>query len=292
MTGDFTGLAVALATPFADDGRIDLQAFRRLVQHVVRGGVDTLVVLGSTGEAATVDEDERDALVRACLAEARACQVLVGTGSNDTRRAAAWTRRARELGASGALVVVPYYNKPMPQGILAHFRAVSAAAPGFPLVAYNVPGRTGTNLTGETLAALWSLPEVVALKESSGNLGQIAPMCAALPRDKVLLAGDDHLALPTIAVGGAGLVSVAANLAPREVQALVTAAREGRLADARALHARLLPLFDALFVESNPIPLKAGLALTGLGGDSVRLPLTRPEPTTRARMAAALAAIG
>ena len=292
MSADFTGLAVALATPFGADGRLDLAAYRRIVRHVARGGVDTLVALGSTGEASTLDDDERELLVQVCLEEAQGRQVLVGAGSNNTRRAAGWARRAQELGASGVLVVVPYYNKPTPRGIVMHFRAIAEAAPGLPIVAYNVQGRTGTNLTPETLGALWELDEVVAVKESSGNLGQISAICAELPRDKTVLAGDDHLALATLAVGGSGLVSVAANLVPLEVAALVTAAREGQLAVARALHARLAPLFDALFVESNPIPLKAGLTHLGLAEDHLRLPLTRPEPSTRARIVEALARIG
>lgn len=291
MHADFVGLCVALATPFQSSGAVDVAAFRRLVRHVAGGGADVLIPLGSTGEAATLSEEERDRLIEACLAEAGKKTVVVGTGSNDTARAAALTRRAQELGAHGALVVAPYYNKPMPKGVLAHFAAVAEAAPDFPLIAYNVPGRTGTNITPATLARLWELPQVVAVKESSGNLVQIGDVAGALPRGKALLAGDDNLALATIAVGGHGLVSVAANLVPRHVKTLVTAAREGHFAEARAMHQRLTPLFDALFVESNPIPLKAGLAALGFGGTALRLPLTAPEPETRIRIERALALI-
>jgi 4-hydroxy-tetrahydrodipicolinate synthase len=167
------GLAVALATPFGQDGRVDLQGFRRLVRHVVEGGADVLVPLGSTGEAATLEEDERDGLIEACLEESRGRPVLVGTGHNATARTAAWTARAQRLGAAAALVVTPYYNKPGLEGLCAHFQAVADAAPGLPLVVYNVPGRTGLNLSPEALARLWELPSVVAVKESSGNLARV-----------------------------------------------------------------------------------------------------------------------
>ena len=289
---ELEGLAVALATPFGRDGAVDLAAFRRLVRHVVAGGVDVLVPLGSTGEAATLVESERDALIAACLEECGGRPVVVGTGSNATAQAAAWTARAQALGAHGALVVTPYYNKPTVAGLVAHYTAVAAAAPGLPIVAYNVPGRTGLNLTPAALAALWRVEQVVAVKESSGNLAQIGTMAAQLPPGKRLLAGDDNLALPSITCGASGLVSVMANLLPRETGALVRAALAGSVDEARTWHATLLPVMDALFVESNPIPLKAGLALLGLGGDTLRLPLTTAEPATRERLAAALRGAG
>lgn len=285
---DFSGLSVALATPFTAHGDIDLPAFRRLARHVA-SGADTLVVLGSTGEAATVLDAERDGLIRACLEEAGGAQVVVGTGHNATRQAAAWTKRAQELGASGALVVTPYYNKPTVHGLVAHFAALAEAAPALPLIAYNVPGRTGQNLAPEALARLWENPQVVAVKESSGNLGQIIEIARALPRGKQLLCGDDNLTLAAIACGACGLVSVLGNLLPKETKAWVEAARRGELPEAQRLQSQLLPLIDALFVESNPIPLKAGLKFLGLGEDFLRLPLTTPEPATRQRIASALA---
>ena len=292
MTRMFSGLSVALATPFLEDSGLDLDGFRRLTRHVVAGGADTLIVLGTTGESPTLSDTERDALIEACLDEAQGRAVVVGTGSNDTLKTAAHTRRAQALGAAGALVVTPYYNKPTPRGLIAHFAAVASAAPGLPIIVYNVPGRTGLNLTPALLARLWENPQVVAIKESTANLAQISEIARTLPAGKTLLSGDDNMALPAIAVGASGLVSVLGNLLPAETKALVEAARRGDLAEAQRLHYKLLPLMDALFMESNPIPLKAGLRLMGLAGDTLRLPLVCAEPATSARMAEALRAAG
>lgn len=286
---DLTGLSVALATPFQRDGALDLPAFRRLVQHVVQGGADVLVALGTTGEAATLEDAERDLVVAACLEEAGGKPVVVGTGSSSTAQAAAWTRRARAMGAHGALVVTPPYNKPTQAGIAAHYRAIAQGAPGFPLVAYNVPGRTAVNLTPAGLAKVWEVGEVVAVKESSGNLGQIAEVARTLPAGKQLLSGDDNLALPSAAVGATGVVSVLGNVLPREMKALIDAALAGDVARARRLHLALLPLMDALFAEPNPIPLKAALELLGISGPHVRLPLVQAEPATVQRLSGALA---
>jgi 4-hydroxy-tetrahydrodipicolinate synthase len=257
---------------------------------VVDGGVDNLVVLGSTGEAATILEAERDALITACLEEAGTVPVVAGTGSNATAQAAAWTRRAQALGVQGALVVTPYYNKPTPGGLVAHFQAVTQAAPGLPVIIYNVPGRTGLNLLPATLSLLWQNPQLVAVKESSGNLAQIAEIARTLPQGKVLLSGDDNLALASMAVGASGLVSVLANVLPAEAKRLVDLALAGRRAEAIAQHQALLPLMDALFLESNPIPTKAALALKGICSDTLRLPLVAASAATRARLAEILKA--
>ena len=288
MTLDLSGLAVALATPFTASGEVDFPAFRKLVRHVVAGGVDTLIPLGTTGEATTILDQERDAIVAACLEESAGRPVVVGTGHNSTRETVAMTKRAHAQGAAGALVVTPYYNKPTPEGLVAHYAAIAEAAPGFPLIAYNVPGRTGLNVTPAVLARLWENPQVVAVKESSGNLAQIAEVARTLPRGKTLLSGDDNLALASLAVGATGLVSVLGNVLPQELAAMVAAARQGDRAEALRLHQQLIPLMDALFLESNPIPLKAALQLLGLGGDTVRLPLVPASPLTRTRLAEAL----
>lgn len=289
MTLNLTGLAVALATPFTPVGEVDFPAFRRLVRHVVAGGVDTLIPLGTTGEAPTLIESERDAIIVATLEECGGRPVVVGTGSNATHRAVAMTRRAQELGAAGALVVTPYYNKPSADGLVAHFAAIAAAAPGLPLIAYNVPGRTGQNITPAVLDRLWENPQVVAVKECSGNLAQVAEIARTLPAGKTLLAGDDILAVAAIAVGASGLISVLGNVLPRETAAMVAAALRGDRAEAVRLNQRLLPLIDALFLESNPSPVKALLAQLGFGGDGLRLPLTPASAATRARLTEALA---
>ena len=289
MTLNLTGLAVALATPFTPAGEVDFPAFRRLVRHVVAGGVDTLVPLGTTGEAPTLVESERDAIIVTTLEECGGRPVVVGTGSNATHRAVAMTRRAQELGAAGALVVTPYYNKPSADGLVAHFAAITAAAPGLPLIAYNVPGRTGQNVTPAVLARLWENPQVVAVKECSGSLAQVAEIARTLPAGKTLLAGDDILAVAAIAVGASGLISVLGNVLPRETAAMVAAALRGDRAEAVRLNLRLLPLIDALFLESNPSPVKALLAQLGFGGDGLRLPLTPASAATRVRLTEALA---
>ncbi len=286
----FYGLWVALATPFHEDTRFNDKAFSRLVARTVAGGAQGLVALGSTGEAVTLDESERDQVVAACLEAAGDVPVLVGTGSNATRVAVRQTRRAQEAGADGALVVTPYYNKPNADGLVAHFEEIATAVPDFPLMVYNVPGRTGQNLTPAVLGRIWQIPSVVAVKESSGDVAQIDRIVRDLPPGKVVLAGDDALALPAIAVGADGLVSVAGNLMPAALRRLVDSARAGDLRQARRIHAELLPLMEALFLESNPVPLKAALALQGLASDTVRAPLARASSDTRLRLATVLSA--
>lgn len=285
------GLGVALATPFMADCAIDTPGLARLVRHVVAGGADFLVALGSTGEAAMLDEAERDHVVATVREHAGDLPVVVGTGAPGTAATIAWTRRAAAIGAAAALVVVPPYTKPTQAGIVAHFSALARAVPTLPLIAYNVPSRAGTNLLPATMRELWRLPTVVAVKESSGDLQQIARIAAELPPDRTLLAGDDALTLPTIAVGGHGVISVAGNVVPAAMRALVVAARAGALATAGARHQALLPLFDALSAEANPIPLKAALALLGFCDDSLRLPLLPATVATRERLRGVLAAV-
>jgi 4-hydroxy-tetrahydrodipicolinate synthase len=301
-----TGLGVALATPFKSAekgdfgaGAVDMKAFRALVARVVAGGpasggrgADFLVPLGSTGEAATITDSEREEILAATLEEAKGVPVILGTGHNSTAQAASLAARAAKGGADGILVVTPYYNKPQPAGVEAHFRAVAAAAPGLPIIVYNVPGRTGLNLAPKDLARLWAIPEVVGVKESSGNLAQIGEILRTMPAGRVLLSGDDALALPAIAMGGSGLISVLGNLLPAETKALVDAALAGRRDEARALHARLLPMMDALFLETSPAPLKAALSLAGFCSGALRLPLAPASEATRARLAELLPSYG
>ena len=302
----FTGLGVALATPFltgtdaVGGGRkpeVDHGAFARLVEHALADGrgVDHLVVLGSTGEAATVSDLERHALVRQAVELARAdgrdVPVIVGVGHNDTERTCELAAQAAAAGADGLLVVTPFYNKPQVSGLVAHFRAVAAAAPGLPIIAYNVPGRTGLNLTPAAMRAIWQVEQVVALKESSGDIRQIAQLCQEAPTGRAVLAGDDDLALAAIAVGAQGLVSVVANVAPVETAELVHAAMAGDLTTARAASALLAPLMAAMFVETNPVPVKAALASLGVASAHVRLPLSPAEPATWTAVQRALAGL-
>ncbi len=286
------GLGIAIATPFTASGEVDYRAFRSLVGHTTgavdfsgeSGGVDFLVVLGSTGEAATILDAERRKLIETAREAAGTVPIIVGTGTNATARTVELTKEAVAEGADGVLVVTPFYNKPTAEGLVAHFSAAAEAAGGAPVVAYNVPGRTGLNMTPAIMNRLWKIPGVDALKESSGNLGQIGEILRTMPEGKALLSGDDALALPAIALGAEGLISVAGNILPKRMKAMVDAARAGRRAEAAALHAALLPYMDALFLESNPIPLKTALEIAGICGGELRLPLIRPCAATRARL--------
>lgn len=280
-------LGVALATPFLPNGDLDRSALVRLVQHVAAGGARFVVALGSTGEAAMLTEQERDLVVTTVLQHSGPLAVFVGTGASSTAQSITWTSRAAAVGAHGALVVVPPYTRPTQAGLLAHFRAIAEAAPDLPVLLYNVPSRTGTNLLPATVAQLWHQPNIVGIKESSGDLQQIARIAAELPPGKLLLAGDDGLALATIAVGGHGLISVAGNVVPAAMHELVAAATHD-LPRARALHAQLLPLFDALSAEPNPIPVKTALALLGICEPAMRLPMLPATPATREKLQLAL----
>lgn len=279
---------VALATPFQPEGALDEDGLARLTQHVVAGGADFVVALGSTGEAAMLDDAERRRVVEIVDQHRGDALLVVGTGQSGTAATIATTRDAQQMGADAALIAVPPYTKPTQAGIVAHFRAIADALPDVPVIAYNVPSRTGVNLTAETMAELWKLPSVVALKESSGDLVQIQRIAAQLPTGKLLLAGDDALMLPTIAVGGHGVVSVAGNVVPEAMRDLVATCRAGDLDRARAQSADLLPLFDALCLEPNPIPVKAALALTGMACSAPRLPLLPASDETRTALKTAL----
>lgn len=285
----FEGLSVAMVTPFRD-GAVDHDATARLVDHLLEGGVEVLVVSGSTGEAATCTVDERRALWAFVKERARGrAPIVAGTGTNNTADTIALTRMAEELGLDGALVVTPFYNKPTPKGQVAHFTAV-AKATKLPLMLYNVPGRTGTNTTPDVLAQVDHLPNVVAVKEASGSLDQASAVRAKTKL--TLLSGDDSLTLPMIAVGAVGIVSVAGNVAPREMRRLSDLARAGRMAEAEAAHRALLPLFKALFVESNPGPVKYLLSEMGLMRNELRLPLVPVEPASERVILDAARAVG
>ena len=286
----FEGLTVAMVTPFKKGGALDLEGAARIVDFMIEGGVENLVVSGSTGEAATTSLEERRTLWKAMKQQVRGrVPLIAGTGTNSTADTIAITRMAEDIGLDGALVVTPYYNKPTPRGQVAHFTAV-AAGTRLPIMLYNIPGRTGTNTMPETLEKMQSAANIVAVKEASGSLDQASAIKARTRF--TLLAGDDSLTLPSIAVGAAGIVSVAGNAAPAEMRALCDHACAGRMREAEAIHRRLLPLFKALFLESNPAPIKFLLSAMGLIENELRLPLVPIEPGTEQAVLAAAREVG
>ena len=293
------GAFTALVTPFAADGAVDEEALRRLVRWQVLAGIDGLVPCGTTGEAPTLTPAERERVIALTIetvaerASRGRVPVIAGTGTNDTAATIAATRRAAELGADAALVVAPYYNRPDGRMLEAHFRAIADEG-DLPIVVYNVPSRTGTNVPADVFLRLAEHPRVVAIKEASGNLEQIARICRDRPRDVAVLAGDDAWTLPVLALGGDGVVSVASNEIPGELVGLCAAAAAGDWDGARRIHDRWLPLFFANFVGGpNPVPVKAALALMGLlEADVVRLPLLPLTPASRADLLGTLRGLG
>ncbi|MEN9799292.1 MAG: hypothetical protein RL653_2988 [Pseudomonadota bacterium] len=289
----FSGSMVALATPFRD-GALDEPAFRALVDFQVKGGTDVVLPMGTTGEAVTMTAAERERAIRVCVeAAAGRVPVVAGAGSNSTAETIQSVARARECGADGALVVTPYYNKPTQAGLVEHYRAVSKAHPGFPLVAYNVPGRTGVDLLPDTCARLCDIPEVVALKEATGNVARTIDIVEKCGTERlVLLSGDDFTVAPFIASGGKGVISVSANVVPGMMKALVVAAREGNVKRALELQVQLNPLHRLLFVESNPIPVKWALHAMGMFSPDIRLPLTPMTEGNARKLEEALRLLG
>ncbi len=284
----FEGLTVAMVTPFRD-GRVDWEAADRMFDHLLAGGVDGIVPVGSTGEGPTVSLDERREMFRRAR---RHCGtrafVLAGTGTNDTSSTIALTRAAKEDGADGALVVTPYYNKPTPAGMIAHFRRVAEEG-GLPVCLYNVPGRTGVSLAPETVRQLAAIPGVVALKEASASLDQVSEICRDTPL--TVLSGDDTLTLPMLAVGARGVISVIGNVVPAPMKAMIRAFEQGNVAEARRIHQALFPLGRVLFVESNPGPVKHALATLNLIRDELRLPLVPVTPESAKKIDTVLSSL-
>jgi len=291
------GVTTALVTPFEADGTLDEPAFARLVERQVAAGVSGIAPVGTTGEAPTLDAVERERLIERCAELAAGVRgprptVVAGTGTNDTRATIAATRRAASLGADVALVVAPYYNRPNQAMLEAHFTAVAEDG-RLPIIVYNVPSRTASNVAAETVLRLAGHPRIVGVKEASGNLEQIATIVRDRPAGFAVLAGDDAWTLPLLALGGNGVVSVASNEVPESMVALVAAALDGDWHAARTIHERLLPLFRANFAGApNPAPVKAALAMMGLAEDAVRLPLLPLDAGSRPALADALASAG
>lgn len=286
------GAITALVTPFSADGAVDHEALAGLADWQVDAGIHGLAPCGTTGEGATLADDEHGAVVATVVrAVAGRVPVVAGCGSNDTRRTVDGARRAADAGADALLVVSPYYNKPNRSGMIAHYRAV-AEATDLPVVVYNVPGRTGQDLGADLILELAEIPGVSAVKEASGDLDQIATVLARRPDGFAVLSGDDPLALPTIALGGDGVISVVSNQAPAQMAEMVEAARGSDLVRARALHFRLLELMRANFIESNPVPVKTAMEILERCSGRLRAPLGPPTEGTRATLGAVLERAG
>jgi 4-hydroxy-tetrahydrodipicolinate synthase len=288
MQPTFTGTYTAIVTPFKN-GRVDETAFARLIKMQIKGGVDGIVPVGTTGESPTVDYDEHIHIIALAVKFAAGkIKVMAGTGGNATSEAVYLTEKAEAAGAEGSLQVAPYYNKPSQEGLFQHFRAI-ARKTKLPIVLYSVPGRCGVEIGVETVRRLAKeCRNIVGIKEAGGNCDRVTQIRAAVGPRFTILSGDDALTLPFMAAGAQGVVSVASNVAPREVARMVAAASAGRLAEALRRHDELTPLFKDLFIESNPVPVKAALAMMGLIEEEYRLPLVPMSATNRATLKATL----
>ena len=288
----FGRVITAMVTPFASDGSVDFPQAARLAAHLVGHGSDGLVVCGTTGESPTLSwQEQHELLATVKAAVGERARVIAGTGSNCTAEAVEAIGQAQDQGADGALVVVPYYNKPPQEGLEAHFRAIATAAPGMPVMLYNIPGRTSCCLTAETTARLMDLPNVVSFKAASGSTDEVSRLRQLCGPRLAIYSGDDALTLPMLAVGAVGVVSVASHLVGRQIQQMIKAFFGGDHAGALALHDRLLPLCRALFATTNPIPIKAALEIEGWPVGAPRLPLVSADSDVRDRLTTALAAL-
>jgi 4-hydroxy-tetrahydrodipicolinate synthase len=286
---DWKGCGTALVTPFDEQGRIDFGALERFVNWQIERGIDFLVPCGTTGESATLSGDERKAVTAAVVKVANSrVPVIAGAGGNHTAKAVFWARDAAEVGADGILSVSPMYNKPGPEGLYRHYSALSEATE-LPILVYNVPGRTGSDLDVETILRLTEIPRIVGLKEASGNFGKIARLMTMLPEDFLVFSGDDSTALALIALGGRGLISVVSNEIPRDMSALIREALQGNWTEARKLQRRYLALMEMNFWESSPAPAKCALSLMKKCGETLRLPLAPVREDTRKRIEKLLA---
>ncbi|HET6852640.1 MAG TPA: 4-hydroxy-tetrahydrodipicolinate synthase [Pyrinomonadaceae bacterium] len=288
------GCATALVTPFTNDGAIDEKCLRDLIEYQIAGGVRVLVPCGTTGESVTMSDEENKLVISTAVELARGrAKVIAGTGSNSTAVTIARSQAARSLGVDGVLTVAPYYNKPTQEGLYAHFRAIAESVGDLPVVIYNVPGRTSSNISAETTLRLArDVENIVAVKEASGNLSQIMEILRSRPENFRVISGDDALTLAMIALGAEGLISVASNETPELMSRLNDLALAGNWDEARALHYRLLPLMEANFIESSPGPVKAAMALMGLLEENLRLPLVPVQEKTRARLREVLSEAG
>jgi 4-hydroxy-tetrahydrodipicolinate synthase len=280
----FRGTFTALVTPFRNGG-IDVSAFEKLIETQIAAGITGIVAIGTTGESPTLSHEEREQLIRLTVETAdKRCLVIVGTGSNATQHAVADTKMAEKLGADGALLVAPYYNKPSQEGLFRHFKTI-ADATSLPIILYNIPGRCSVDIIPDTVVRLANAcRNIVSIKEASGSVERVSDLLRRLPESFTILSGDDSLTLPFMAVGAAGVVSVASNLFPSQVCALIRACESGDLKSAEKLHRKLLPLFKDLFIEPNPVPVKTALGWRGAMSGDVRLPLCEMSEANQARL--------
>ena len=280
----FRGTFTALVTPFRD-GAIDVAAFEKLIETQIAAGITGVVAIGTTGESPTLSNQEREQVIRlAVTAAKKRCQVLAGTGSNATQHAVADTKMAEKLGVDGALLVAPYYNKPSQEGLFRHFKTI-ANATSLPIMLYNIPGRCGVDIAPDTVVRLAKeCTNIISIKEASGSVERVSELRTRLPESFTILSGDDSLTLPFMSVGAVGVVSVASNLFPAEVGALVHAFQSGDVKSAAKLHRKLFPLFKDLFIEPNPVPIKTALGWHGAISGEVRLPLCEMSEANQARL--------
>ncbi len=287
----FAGISTALITPFKADGTVDEDAFRRLIDFQEKNGVDVIVPCGSTGESATLSPDEHIRVIEIAVDQAKKAKVLAGAGSNSTAEAITLSRHAEDLGADGVLSISPYYNKPTQEGIYLHYKAIAESV-GIPIVVYNVPGRTGSNITSDTMLRMAEIPGIDAVKEASGNMAQIQRIIAGRPKGFEVLSGDDGLTIPMMSMGADGVISVAGNCCPGLMSRMVHYMESRLFDEALGINKMLLPLFSALFVESNPIPIKFAMGRLGFGNGTPRLPLTPLSENGQALLVPVLEELG
>lgn len=292
MLNFFNGTATAMITPFGKDGGVNYAAFGRMIDFQIENGTDVLVVLGTTGEPPTMTEEEKEEVMRFSVRRAaKRAKVVFGTGSNSTAHAVEASRKAERLGADGLLAVTPYYNKCTQNGLYEYYKAIADAV-SVPVICYNVPPRTGVNIKPETAARIADIENIAGIKEACGNMEQIVTTARMIRGKCDLYSGDDHLNLPILAIGGAGLISVSSNIFPRETKQLYEAVKRGDLGEANRLQDKMLPVIDLLFCEVNPIPAKAAADMIGLEGGTPRAPLTEMEPAHKEQLRAALKTYG
>jgi len=280
----FGELLTAMVTPMRQDGAVDFDKAAKLAEYLVHHGSDGVVVCGTTGESPTLAADEKVGLFEAVMqAVGDRAKVIAGTGTYDTRESIELTRRAEGVGVHGIMLVVPYYNRPPQEGLYRHFRAI-AEATRLPVMLYNVPSRTGRNLEVETVARLALLPNVVAIKEAAGDMEQVTQLRRSTPESFAIYSGEDSLTLPMLSLGAVGVVSVASHVVGDDIKAMIRAFKEGRTAEATELHQKLMPVFKAMFVTTNPIPVKWAMSLLGMDMGPFRLPLVEPTPAEKERI--------